>query len=131
MFSKKIKFILIFLLLYQTPLYSKSTSFNDYDSKILSKYFSGMVAFENRDNSKALDFFNSSKMGFIVLQGPHHSAEKSTNVRVSLLIISENELAIFFRINKMALSHYRKSWVHHPILQFHVASSICHLRGCS
>ena len=62
MFSKKIKFILIFLLLYQTPLYSKSTSFNDYDSKILSKYFSGMVAFENRDNSKALDFFNSSKI---------------------------------------------------------------------
>ena len=62
MFSKKIKFILIFLLLYQTPLYSKSTSFNDYDAKILSKYFSGMVAFENRDNSKALDFFNSSKI---------------------------------------------------------------------
>ena len=62
MFSKKIKFILIFILFYQTPLYSKSTSFNDYDSKILSKYFSGMVAFENRDNSKALDFFNSSKI---------------------------------------------------------------------
>ena len=62
MFSKKIKFIFIFLLLYQTPLYSKSTSFNDYDAKILSKYFSGMVAFENRDNSKALDFFNSSKI---------------------------------------------------------------------
>jgi len=62
MLSKKIKFILIFLLLYQTPLYSKSTSFNDYDAKILSKYFSGMVAFENRDNSKALDFFNSSKI---------------------------------------------------------------------
>ena len=62
MFSKKIKFILIFLLLYQTPLYSKSTSFNDSDAKILSKYFSGMVAFENRDNSKALDFFNSSKI---------------------------------------------------------------------
>lgn len=62
MFSKKIKFILIFLLLYQTPLYSKSTSFNDFDSKNLSKYFSGIVAFENKNNSVALDFFNSSKI---------------------------------------------------------------------
>jgi len=62
MFLKKIKFILIILLLYQTPLYSKSTSFNDFNSKNLSKYFSGIVAFENKDNSIALDFFNSSKI---------------------------------------------------------------------
>ena len=62
MFLKKIKFILIILLLYQTPLYSKSTSFKDFNSKNLSKYFSGIVAFENKDNSIALDFFNSSKI---------------------------------------------------------------------
>ena len=49
------------LLSYQTPLYSKSTSFNDFNSKNLSKYFSGIVAFQNKDNSEALDFFNSSK----------------------------------------------------------------------
>ena len=33
MFLKKIKFILIVCLLYQTPLYSKSTSLSDYNSK--------------------------------------------------------------------------------------------------
>ena len=62
MLLKKIKFILIIFLLYQTPLYSKSTSFDDFDSKNLSKYFSGIVAFENKDNSEALEFFNSSKI---------------------------------------------------------------------
>ncbi len=62
MFLKKIKFILILILFYQTPLYSKSNSFSDFDSRSLSKYFSGIVAFENLDNSKALNFFNSSKV---------------------------------------------------------------------
>ncbi len=62
MLKKKITFILISLLLYQSPLLSKSTSFNEFNSKNLSKYFSGIVAFENKDNSRALDFFNSSKI---------------------------------------------------------------------
>lgn len=48
--------------MYQNTLHSKSTSFNDFDSKNLSKYFSGIVAFENKNNSVALDFFNSSKI---------------------------------------------------------------------
>ena len=48
--------------MYQNPLYSQSTSFNDFDSRNLSNYFSGIVAFENKNNSKALDFFNSSKI---------------------------------------------------------------------
>ena len=62
MFVKKIKLILIVFLLYQNPLYSQSTSFNDYNFKNLSKYFSGIVAFENKNNSIALQFFNSSKV---------------------------------------------------------------------
>ena len=62
MFLKKIIFFLIAYLLYQTPLYSKSTSLKNFDSKNLSKYFSGILAFENKDNSTALDFFNSSKI---------------------------------------------------------------------
>ncbi len=48
--------------MYQNPLYSQSTSFKDFNSKNLSNYFSGIVAFENKDNSSALDFFNSSKI---------------------------------------------------------------------
>ena len=59
---KKIKFILIIFLLYQTPLYSKSNNFNNFNSKNLSKYFSGIVAFENKENTSALEFFSSSKI---------------------------------------------------------------------
>ena len=62
MLYKYIKFILVLLLFYQNPLHSKSTSFEKFNSKSLSKYFSGIVAFENKDNSAALDFFNSSKV---------------------------------------------------------------------
>ncbi len=62
MFIKKIKFILFVFLLYQTPMYSKSATFNDFNSKNLSNYFSGIVAFENKNNSTALEFFNSSKI---------------------------------------------------------------------
>ncbi len=59
---KKIKIILFIFLFYQTSLYSKSTSFNDVDYKNLSRYFSGIVAIENKDETKALGFFNSSKI---------------------------------------------------------------------
>ena len=62
MLFKKIIFIFIILLFYQTSSNSKSNSFDDFDSRNLSKYFSGIVAFENKDNSTALDFFNSSKI---------------------------------------------------------------------
>ena len=62
MFKKKIAIIFISILLYQNPLFSKSNSLDEFDSKNLSKYFSGIVAFENNNNSQALDFFNSSKI---------------------------------------------------------------------
>ncbi len=62
MFIKKITILIISLILYQSPLFSKSTSLDKLSSKNLSKYFSGIVAFENKNNSQALDFFNSSKI---------------------------------------------------------------------
>ena len=62
MFYKKIIILLFSFLLYQSPLLSKSNSFNEFNSKNLSKYFSGIVAFENKNNSEALDFFKSSKI---------------------------------------------------------------------
>ncbi|WP_440921276.1 tetratricopeptide repeat protein [Candidatus Pelagibacter sp.] len=43
-------------------MFTKSNSFEKIDSKNLSKYFSGIVAFGNKKNSEALDFFNSSKI---------------------------------------------------------------------
>ncbi len=62
MFLKFLKLVLLIFISYQTPLYSKSASFNDFNSRDLSNYFSGIVAFENGDNSKALKYFNFSKL---------------------------------------------------------------------
>jgi tetratricopeptide (TPR) repeat protein len=60
MLIKFFKFALIFLF-YQSPLYSKSKTLNDFNLHHLSNYFSGIVAYENNDNSQALKFFKSSK----------------------------------------------------------------------
>ena len=65
MLVKFLKFILI-LLIYQSPLYSKNNTLNDFNPRFLSNYFSGIVAYENSDNSQALKFFNSSK--FLIKQ---------------------------------------------------------------
>jgi tetratricopeptide (TPR) repeat protein len=62
MFFKNIKLTLIILIFYQSPLHSKSNSLDHFDSKNFSKYFSGIVALENKNNSEALSFFNSSKI---------------------------------------------------------------------
>ena len=61
MLIKFFKFILI-ILLYQNPLYSKSNTLNDFNSNYLSNYFSGTVSYENKDNTEALKFFQSSKL---------------------------------------------------------------------
>ena len=62
MYNKKFIIILISIILYQSSLLSKSDSFDEFNSKNLSKYFSGIVAFENKENSIALNYFNSSKI---------------------------------------------------------------------
>ena len=61
MLIKFFKLVLI-LLFFQSPLYSKNKNFNDLNSRYLSNYFSGIVAYENKDNSEALKFFRSSKL---------------------------------------------------------------------
>ena len=62
MFFKRIIFFLILGVFYQNPLHSKSNSLNDFDGNNLSKYFSGIVALENKNNSRALQFLSSSKI---------------------------------------------------------------------
>ncbi len=62
MFLKFLKLVLLIFISYQTPLYSKSATFNDFNSRDLSNYFSGIVAFENQDNYEALKFFNLTKV---------------------------------------------------------------------
>ena len=85
MFNKLIKVIVVFGLLYQTPLYSKSASFNEFNSRDLSNYFSGIIAFENKDNSDALKFFNASK----VLLDKHDTYLK----RYTFSLVLENKVA--------------------------------------
>ena len=85
MFNKLIKLIVVFGLFYQTPVYSKSASFNDLNSRDLSNYFSGIIAFENKDNSDALKFFNASK----VLLNKHDAYLK----RYAYSLVLENKVA--------------------------------------
>ena len=53
--------LIIIILLYQNPLYAKNSNLNDFNSRYLSNYFSGIVAYQNKDNSEALKFFQLSK----------------------------------------------------------------------
>ena len=92
MLKKLIKLVFIFGLLYQTPIYSKSTSFNDFNSRDLSNYFSGIIAYENQNNSKALKFFNLSK----VLINKHDSYLK----RYVNSLVLENKVAQAINIIK-------------------------------
>ena len=62
MFKKILNFFFIIALFYQSTSYSKSNSLENFNSKDLSNYFSGIVAFENKKNSDALKFFNLSKI---------------------------------------------------------------------
>ena len=62
MFIKKIILILLVFLLYQSHAYTKSPTSTNFKTENLNRYFSGIVAFENNDNSAALDFFSSSKI---------------------------------------------------------------------
>ncbi len=92
---KKIRFILIVFLLYQSPLYSKSTSFENFNARNLSKYFSGIVAFEDKNNPIALDFFNSSKI-LLKKHDPYlkryvYSLVLENKVSQAINIIKDNE----------------------------------------
>ena len=85
MFNKFLKILVVLGIFYQTPLYSKSASFNEFNSRDLSNYFSGIIAFENKDNYDALKFFNASK----VLLNKHDAYLK----RYSFSLVLENKVA--------------------------------------
>ena len=53
-------FCLVILLIYQSPVYSKSNDIQKFNSKILSSYFSALVSYDNQKNIDALKFFNLS-----------------------------------------------------------------------
>ena len=85
MFNKLLKILVVLGIFYQTPLYSKSASFNEFNSRDLSNYFSGIIAFENKDNSDALKFFSASK----TLLNKHDAYIK----RYTYSLVLENKVA--------------------------------------
>ena len=97
MFIKKINLILILLFFYQSQVVSKDLILNDFTSDNVSKYFSGIVAFENKNNSKALNYFNSSKV-LIDRHDPYLEKlvislvlEKKTNQAINILKINNGK----------------------------------------
>ena len=54
-------FFIIVTLLYQSTAYSKTTDKNEFNHKYLSNYFSALLSYDNQNNARALEYFNSSK----------------------------------------------------------------------
>ena len=124
MLIKFFKFILI-ILLYQSPLYSKSKTLNDFNSSYLSSYFSGIIAYENKDNTKALKFFQSSKplikrhnsylekyVYTLVLEGKVHRA--IIEVKQNLTENNSNffEANLILALESLKEKNYKKSKEH-------------------
>ena len=87
MFKKILNFFFIIALFYQSTSYSKSTSLENFNSKDLSNYFSGIVAFENKKNELA-PFF-----GMLVLM--KLETISSTLARSRLIVISSASARCF------------------------------------
>ena len=121
MFIKFLKLALI-VLFYQTSLYSKSKTLNEFNSQYLSNYFSGIVAYNNKDNSQALKFFKSSKIlikshnsylekyiNSLVLEG---KITKATNeIRQNLTVNNSNffEAYLILTLDSIKKGDFKKS----------------------
>ena len=115
MLLKLFKFCLI-ILFYQSALYSKTKTLNDFNQLYLSNYFSGIVAYGNDNNSKALKFFSSSR----ILLNQHNSYLKKYfyslvlegKVQKATNLIKQNqskESSNFFEANLiMVLDNFKK-----------------------
>jgi len=124
MLIKFFKIILI-LLLYQSPLYSKSKTLNDFNLAYLSNYFSGIVAYENKDNSEALKFFQSSKLlikkhnsylekyvYLLVLEGKVRQATSEVKQNLTDNNSKIFELHLILALDSLKKKNYKKSKEH-------------------
>jgi len=124
MLIKFFKFALI-LLFYQSPLYSKSKTLNDFNSSYLSNYFSGIIAYDNSDNLKALKFFKSSKylikqhnpylknyINALVLEGEVQQA--ASVIKFNLTKSNSNffEAHLVLALDSLKRKNYKKSKEH-------------------
>ena len=124
MLIKFFKFVLI-LLIYQSPLYSKSKTLNDFNSRQLSNYFSGIVAYENNDNYRALKFFQLSKhlikqnysyleryIYTLVLEGKVHQATSEIKQNLTEGNSKFFEAHLVLAIDSLKRKNYKKSKEH-------------------
>ena len=118
------KFVLIFLF-FQYPLYSKNKTFNEVNSHNLSNYFSGIIAYNNQDNLKALNFFRSSNFLIkdhnsylkkyiysLVLEG---KVQQATNkIKQNLTANNSNffEAHLILALDSLKKKNYKKSREH-------------------
>jgi tetratricopeptide (TPR) repeat protein len=124
MLIKFFKFALI-LLFYQSPLYSKSKTLNDFNYRYLSNYFSGIIAYDNNDNLKALKFFKSSKylikqhnpylknyINTLVLEGKIQQA--ASEIKLNLTNDNSNffEAHLLLALDSLKKKNYKKSKKH-------------------
>ena len=110
---------------FHSPLYSKSKTFDGLNSGNLSNYFSGIVAYENNNNTQALKFFKSSKylikkhnpylkkyIHSLVLEGKVHQATSEIKQN------STDDNSIFFEahlllaLDSLKKKNYKKSKEH-------------------
>ena len=124
MLIKFFKLVLI-LLFYQAPLYSKSKTLNDFNLHHLSNYFSGIVAYENNENFKALKFFKSSKylikqhnfylqnyVYTLVLEGKVQQATNEIKQNITKNNSNFFEAHLILAIDRLKKKDYKKSKEH-------------------
>ena len=124
MLIKFFKFVLI-LLFYQSPLYSKSKTLDDFNSQHLSNYFSGIVAYENNNNTQALKFFKSSKLLIkqhssylksyvytLVLEGKVQEATREIKHNLSRDNSNFFEAHLILALDSLKKKNYKKSKDH-------------------
>ena len=124
MLIKFFKFALI-LLFYQSPLYSKSKTLNNFNSGYLSNYFSGIIAYDNNDNLKALKFFKSSKylikqhnpylknyINTLVLEGKIQQAASEIKLNLTNDNSTFFEAHLLLALDSLKKKNYKKSKKH-------------------
>jgi tetratricopeptide (TPR) repeat protein len=121
----KIFKLALIIMFYQIPLYSKSKTLNDFNSRNLSNYFSGIVAYENNNNSQALKFFKSSRhlikqhnpylknyIYTLVLEGRIQQATNEINQNSTKDNSNFFEAHLLLAIDSLKRKNYKKSKKH-------------------
>ena len=117
-----IKSLLVIILFYQTPVYSKIYNNNDFNSKNLSSYFSALLLSNNKKNSKALEYFNLSKslinehdpylknyVNSLVIEGKISKAIKELKINLNKKNSNFFEAYLLLMLDSMKKKNFKES----------------------